>query len=146
MGFEPVPQDESKWTLADIFEKTEWDGGKKGKFGDGSVSLQYEYDMGDGWEHEIVLLGRAQPRLNHAYGLKTEGNVLCLDGQGHPCAEDCGSEPGWENLKDQFKKAKGDKYLKDWYKNSCVNGDRKGLDPWKWSILDVNDELQKVVV
>ena len=146
MGIEPKPQDEGNWTLADVFEKTEWANGKKGKLGDGTLTLQYEYDMGDSWEHEIMLLGRAQPGLHRSFGLQSEANVLCLDGQGHPCAEDCGSEPGWENLKTQFKKQRGDKDLKDWYKNMCANGDEKGLDPWKWSMLDVNDELQRVVV
>lgn len=147
MGIEPKPQKEENWTLADVFEKTEWDG-KAGRMGDGTVSLQYEYDMGDGWEHQILLFGRAQPGLHREFGLKEDGRkrVLCLDGQGHPCAEDCGSTGGWENLKKEFKKQKGDRYLKDWYKNTCANGDPKGLDPYKWSILDVNDGLLDVVV
>jgi hypothetical protein len=34
--------------------------------------------------------------------------------------------------------------LKDWYKKSCANGDPKGLDLYRWSILDVNDALAKI--
>ena len=33
---------------------------------------------------------------------------------------------------------------KAWYKESCANGDPKGLDPFKWSILDVNDDLAEL--
>jgi hypothetical protein len=34
--------------------------------------------------------------------------------------------------------------LKGWHKTSCANGDPKGLDPYKWDIFDVNDELAKI--
>lgn len=67
--------------------------------------------------------------------------------QGHACAEDCGSIPGWEDLKRVFKKgAKDPDGRKGWYKTFCANGDRKGLDPYKWDILEINDELQKFKV
>ena len=33
----------------------------------------------------------------------------------------------------------GDKERKESYKKYCANGDKKGLDPLKWSILDVNE-------
>ena len=45
-------EEEADWTLADVYEKPEW----KDK-----VSLTYEYDMGDSWEHNICLLGRQRP-------------------------------------------------------------------------------------
>lgn len=64
--------------------------------------------------------------------------------QGHPCAEDCGSTPGWENLKASFKKRGDADGQKAWYKQVCANGDPKGLDPYKWDISDVNDELAKI--
>jgi hypothetical protein len=55
-------------------------------------------------------------------------------------------EQGWEDLKDLFtKKGKKDRDgLKEWYKKSCANGDPKGLDPYRWSILDVNDALATI--
>lgn len=30
---------------------------------------------------------------------------------------------------------------RQWYKTYCANGDPKGLDPYKWSIIEVNDRL-----
>lgn len=33
---------------------------------------------------------------------------------------------------------------KEWYKKYCANGDPKGLDPYRWSILDVNDALAQI--
>ena len=61
--------------------------------------------------------------------------------QGHSCAEDCGGSVGWENLKAVFKKRGDPDGLKDWYRNICPNGERRGFDPWKWSINDVNGKL-----
>jgi hypothetical protein len=69
--------------------------------------------------------------------------VVCLGGEGHPCAEDAGGAGGWEDLKALFKKRGDPEGRNDWYKHSCANGDKKGLDPYKWSILDVNDGLFK---
>lgn len=116
-------KEESKFSLADILEDKEYNG---------RTTLTYEYDMGDGWEHEISVLGRADSHLGDALGVNEfNQKILCISGEGHGCAEDCGGPPGWENLKDTFKKARGgDKDLKDWYKNMCLNGDKKGLDPY----------------
>ena len=33
---------------------------------------------------------------------------------------------------------------KEWYKKYCANGDPKGLDPYKWSVVDVNDALAEI--
>ncbi|KAL8704699.1 MAG: hypothetical protein Q9201_002161 [Fulgogasparrea decipioides] len=127
-------QAETEYTLADILENAEY----KGK-----TRLMYEYDMGDGWNHQIIPLGRADENMGKAMGLNEfNQRIACIAGEGHPCAEDCGGTSGWENLKETFKKARGgDKELKDWYKHSCYNGDKKGLDPYAWDLLEVNDLL-----
>ena len=124
---------ESDVSLADVFEKDPYKD---------STSIMYEYDMGDSWEHEIVLVGRADGALGKRMGI--EQRIVCVAGEGHGCAEDCGSVPGWEDLKATFAKRGGDKFLKDWYKNTCANGDAKGLDPWKWDICKINEELSEV--
>ena len=49
--------------------------------------LHYEYDFGDGWEHDIVL----EKVLPHAEGLPPR----CIDGQRACPPEDCGSYPGY---------------------------------------------------
>jgi Plasmid pRiA4b ORF-3-like protein. len=55
-----------------------------------SRTLLYEYDMGDGWEHQItlqrVLPARGQERLR------------CTDGARACPPEDCGGPPGYEEL------------------------------------------------
>lgn len=128
---------ESDFTLANSFDGEEYRD---------KVMVQYEYDMGDGWEHSITFLGRAQPSMRKAMGILEDIQTLCLGGEGHPCAEDCGGPSGWQNLKEVFnKKGKKDPDgLKEWYRGDCDNGDPKGLDPYKWEILDVNDILQQI--
>jgi hypothetical protein len=49
-------------------------------------------------------------------------------------------------LKAVFKKKGDASGKKAWYKTVCANGDPKGLDPWKWDIIDVNDGLSKIKV
>ena len=142
-GTRPAPQDENEWTLRDALEKKEWDGDNVAS--PAEIKLLYRYDMGDDWEHQINFLGRADRGLHSALtGLPGEKaqKVLCIAGEGHPCAEDCGSGSRWQGLKDAFTRPRRDKDLKEWYKNQCTNGDPKGLDPWKWDILDVNEKLE----
>jgi hypothetical protein len=39
------------------------------------------------------------------------------------------------------KKRKDPEGLKEWYMNTCANGDPNGLDPYSWDIFEVNDGL-----
>ena len=129
---------EAEFALTDVFENAKYRG---------KTTLTYEYDMGDSWKHDIYVLGRADDHLGNTLGLREDGDqrILCISGEGHGCAEDCGSYPGWEDLKEAFKKTKGgDKERREWYKKYCLNGDPKGLDPHNWSILDVNAQLSEV--
>lgn len=52
--------------------------------------LHYEYDFGDGWEHDIVL----EKVLPHAAGALPR----CTEGQRACPPEDCGSYPGYEHF------------------------------------------------
>ncbi|KAI4183623.1 MAG: hypothetical protein L6R41_005303 [Letrouitia leprolyta] len=148
LGLDSKPQRETEWRLRDVFEKKVWDdedGNPVGTGpGEGRVTLRYGYDMGgDGWMHIINLLGRSQKNLHGDFGCK-DMPVLCLGGEGHPCAEDSGGSVGWERLKRIHQKKRcnrEDKDYKDWYKNDCLNGDPEGLDPYQWDLLDVNAEL-----
>ncbi|ESZ91771.1 hypothetical protein SBOR_7841 [Sclerotinia borealis F-4128] len=119
-------------TLRDAYESHKY----------GAVEIQYEYDHGDSWEHEIIFLGKENKNVRKAMLIPDKLKVVCMAGEGHPCAEDCGGEPGWEDLKKVFKGRKADP-RKDWYKDSCANGDPKGLDPYKWDIVEVNGTLAK---
>ena len=53
--------------------------------------MEYLYDFGDGWEHEIVLEEITPPQPRHQY-------PFCVDGARACPPEDCGSTPGYEEL------------------------------------------------
>jgi hypothetical protein len=53
--------------------------------------LRYEYDFGDGWEHEIVLEGILIPKTGVSY-------PVCVDGERACPPEDCGGIPGYLNF------------------------------------------------
>lgn len=56
--------------------------------------------------------------------------TVCMDGEGHPAAEDCGGTHGWEELKKQFETENGgDRGRRDWYIRRCANSDGRALDP-----------------
>ncbi|KAI9715002.1 MAG: hypothetical protein M1828_001109 [Chrysothrix sp. TS-e1954] len=120
-------------TLQDVYEDP--------KYG-GRAVIGYEYDMGDSWMHVFSLVGRACPDGNPQMRAPAGLRVFCLAGEGHHVAEDCGGIPGWDELKACFKKGKrGDPDdRRAWYKEECMNGE-KDFDPYKWSILDVNEQL-----
>ncbi|MGH3720471.1 MAG: plasmid pRiA4b ORF-3 family protein [Pseudonocardiaceae bacterium] len=59
----------------------------------GCGAIDYTYDFGDGWEHEIVIeaLGAAQPG---------ESYPRCIGGEGACPPEDCGGSPGYAHLRE----------------------------------------------
>ena len=79
-----------------------------------------------------------------AKGKGVGGNISLTRLQGHPCPEECDGPEGWANLKAAFKKRGDRDGYKAWYKHICVNGDEKGLDPYQWSIVDVNLTLERI--
>jgi hypothetical protein len=76
MGSEEL--DEKRYTIADIAP------GAKAKF-------IYEYDFGDGWEHQIVVEKVPPPDA----GFK---RVICLAGANACPPDDCGGIPGYYNM------------------------------------------------
>ena len=55
------------------------------------ASFLYTYDMGDGWEHEVLV-----EQIEEGVATK----ILCLDGARHCPPEDCGGPHGHEGLLD----------------------------------------------
>jgi len=55
--------------------------------------ISYEYDFGDGWQHELVIEAQTEATAGRTY-------PVCLDGEGACPPEDCGGYPGYENLKE----------------------------------------------
>ncbi len=126
---------EADWTLADVYEKPEW----KDK-----VSLTYEYDMGDSWEHSICLLSNLHPGKRWVF--PSDMKAVCLTGHGHPVAEDSGGFGGWEHLQELFAKPRmrDEDDRRGWYKKSCANRDKKGLNPHEWNMMQVNTDLSLI--
>jgi hypothetical protein len=56
----------------------------------GQTSFEYEYDLGDGWRHEITLIG-----TRPAEG---QEQLACIDGDGACPPEDCGGPWGYRQL------------------------------------------------
>ena len=131
---DPIQNKEEKvFTLSDLYESD-----KSGT----NIEIGYEYDFGDDWHHSVTLLGRADSNLRRVLQIPDKFEAFCMAGEGHHCAEDCGGSSGWEGLKNVFKKGRKDpEGLRSWYKNECINGDKEGLDPYKWDMLEVNDGL-----
>ena len=55
--------------------------------------IGYEYDFGDGWEHELVVEARAVAEAGQIY-------PACIAGEGACPPEDCGGAYGFEELKE----------------------------------------------
>jgi hypothetical protein len=83
-------------------------------------SLEYEYDFGDCWTHEITVTGR----IAHS------NTFSCTAGEGHPCAEDAGGVHGWMELVEAYKTARPTKEQREkrkWFETMCSNRDSGGL-------------------
>lgn len=91
--------DSAKTMLSEIVAK------KRKKFAFG-----YEYDFGDGWQHEIMFEGMVPAVQGATY-------PCCIAGERACPPEDCGGTPGFENFLAAMsdKKHPDHRDLKDWY-------------------------------
>ncbi|KAE9971120.1 hypothetical protein BLS_002770 [Venturia inaequalis] len=81
--------------------------------------MEYHYDFGDGWNHEITLKGRE----------KATDRFTCLEGTGHGVAEDV-KKDGWEELKEAYRTNRPNQEQKEkrhWYEYQSSNGNPAGL-------------------
>jgi len=76
----------------------------------------YEYDFGDGWEHEILFEGILIKEKGVKYPKCTAGERACPP-------EDCGGIPGYFRLLDIIKDPKHEEYDEtvEWLKGHVVN-------------------------
>ena len=83
--------------------------------------IGYEYDFGDGWEHEIEFEKYIDQEIK---------KPKCIDGARACPPEDCGGIGGYENFCDIMKKKKGNEYkeMKEWCGNDY---DPEEFDPSK---------------
>lgn len=91
--------DSTQTMLSEILAK------KRKKFAFG-----YEYDFGDGWQHEIVFEGMVPAEKGVKYPRCIEGERACPP-------EDCGGTPGFENFLEAMadRKHPDHRDLKEWY-------------------------------
>jgi len=107
---------EEDFTLADV-------AGRKG------TKIRYEYDFGDGWEHEIVVENTDYSNPDWPYP------VYCMEGVRACPPEDCGGVGGYANFCDAMADKKHPEHheLKEWY------GDK--FDPDHFDLAEVNKVL-----
>lgn len=101
------------------------------RIADEGDTLIYEYDFGDGWEHEL----KVEKVMPAAPGARYP---LCLAGKRACPPEDCGGIPGYEHLLEVFSNPAHEEYhdMQDW-----LGGE---LDPEAFDLNEVNDALQGV--
>jgi Plasmid pRiA4b ORF-3-like protein len=94
--------------------------------------MQYTYDFGDGWEHDIVLEKRLAP---------DPGAQLpaCPAGGGACPPEDCGGAWGYADLKEVLANPDREEHadMLDWLGLESA----AYFDPAAWDLADINDAL-----
>ena len=93
------------------------------------ISIKYEYDFGDGWDHELVLEKIQDKEPGTQY-------PSCIKGERNCPPEDCGGIWGFYNMLDILKDKKHPEYeeMLEWL------GD--GYDAEEFDIDTVNENLQ----
>jgi hypothetical protein len=74
---DPKMQLVTDYTLGDIYNSEQYRD---------KIEMLYEYDMGDGWEHEILFLGKESAALRMAIAgpeaaAQRVGRAVCLGGE-----------------------------------------------------------------
>lgn len=126
----PPNQDSSKIKLYSVLDNPKIKGN----------TIHYNYDFGDGWEHVITCAGRTGPTAH----------FICLEGEGHGCAEDVGGPHGWKTLLEAYdadNPTENQKELIDWFETYASNKEPEGLrgeKKWKWDKDGINTVLTEL--
>ncbi|KAI0456668.1 MM3350-like domain-containing protein [Xylaria acuta] len=117
-----------KYKLYQLLDDAKWQGQK----------LIYTYDFGDGWEHHLEIKSREDPT----------NDFVCLDGSGHPIAEDCGGAHGWQDIKAAYRASDPitakQREKRKWFEREASNRDPRGLAGGRVNAFDkdkVNRDL-----
>ena len=94
----------------------------KDYFNEPNKKIEYEYDFGDGWAHELIFEKATEQEDGKQY-------PVCLEGERNCPPEDCGGIGGFYNLVKTVKKKKGKEYMeyKEWL-GEDYNPDEFDLD------------------
>jgi Plasmid pRiA4b ORF-3-like protein len=95
-------------------------------------SLIYTYDLGDGWEHDIVLEKRSS-------GGEDAASPVCVDGEQACPPEDCGGVSGYSDLLEILQNPADERYeeMREWIGET--------FDPRAFSVEVVNRQLKSRV-
>jgi hypothetical protein len=99
-----------KIKLSKVFENKKYEG----------AGIEYEYDFGDCWTHEIEVVGKA-PATN---------KFVCMEGVGHGVLEDVGSVKGWLKLRQAYQATSPTQEQRGkmrWAESRASNADPRGL-------------------
>ncbi|MCL5669524.1 MAG: plasmid pRiA4b ORF-3 family protein [Gammaproteobacteria bacterium] len=101
------------------------------RIADEGDTLIYEYDFGDGWEHELKV-EKVMPAAPGAH------YPICLAGKRACPPEDCSGIPGYEHLLDVLGNPDDEEHadMRDWLGEE--------LDPEAFDLKEVNDALQEI--
>lgn len=91
----------------------------------------YEYDFGDGWEHDVVVEKALPAEKGKRY-------PVCIDGKRACPPEDCGGPPGYENLLEALADPKHEMH------DDMIEWIGEEFDPEAFEIEEVNDELRSL--
>ena len=93
--------------------------------------LIYEYDFGDGWEHELKIEKVLTPEPGMRYPRCTAGKRACPP-------DDCGGPWGYEHLLEVLRDPKHEEYdeMREW-----IGGD---FDPEAFDLNEINRTLKSV--
>jgi hypothetical protein len=92
--------------------------------------ILYEYDFGDGWNHEVLLEKILPTEKGKRY-------PVCVAGKRSCPPEDCGGPWGYENLQEIIKDPKHEEYkdIVDWLSDD--------FDPEEFNVEGINEALKE---
>lgn len=93
--------------------------------------INFEYDFGDGWEHEITLQKIVEKDPNITY-------PICIKGARNTPPEDCGSYPGYQQILEHYANPK--KFKKEIKEFEEWHGGK--YDSEYFDINEINEAIQ----
>jgi hypothetical protein len=93
--------------------------------------LEYEYDLGDSWKHDILMEKISHPKE----GLE---HPICIKGKRSAPPEDCGGVSGYEEFLKAFRNPRHPDH------ESMLSWAGKGFDPERCDLEEINRLLCKV--
>lgn len=91
--------------------------------------LQWSYDFGDGWEHDVAVEAIESPQEGKRY-------PLCLDGKRACPPEDCGGVPGYDELLRVLADPTDDEH------DHMVSWAPEGFDPAAFDLVATNRRMR----